>query len=146
MTDITVSGLRVDFEQILKYGNQIRLRYYGQTFGGAGSGYDNDVSLTQSGSDFYTSGIIQPLSNKWSSEDHQFLEQGRIRQTDSKLFVLGTVPTSGVQMKIGIGSPTTGDEYQVLEDGIIAHKLGKDEIVYKKLYVRRLITGSLTGE
>jgi len=141
MTDITASGLRDDFKQILKYGKVCRFRFFSES--GASTGYDDDVSLTQSGTDYFTSGLIQPIKDTRGSTDGVLLEQGKILTNDIKLYVAGDVPTSGT-WRVGIGSPTIGNEYSFIPLGNETWDL--NDSVYKKLYVRVLPNGSLQGE
>lgn len=143
--DVTASGLRTEVEGIIANGEPIRFRYF--TVSGADSGYDDDVTLVQSGTDFWVSGLLQPLNieNPRGSKDAVLLEQGKIKQDDLKLYVLGTVNTSGT-LRIGIGSanPPT-NEYRINDGGVTTWTLGNQD-VYKKLYVSYLTTGSIDGE
>ena len=137
---VNYSQLRTDYSNIEKeFGSVIRIRYYTSAING--SYYDDNASLSKSGSDLWTSGIIQPLSFKRGSYDSTLLEQGKILENDSVLYILGTIQTSGI-FKIGLGSPVV-KEYTYLND--TAWRIN-DDVIYKKLYVRYLPNGSLTGE
>jgi len=139
---LTATEAQTDVQSIIReLGTQIRIKYYNFTIN-AGS-YDDDYSLTQSGTDYWTSGVSQPLSNKQSSADAQLLEIGKLKMTDSKLYISGDVQTSGI-IKIGLGSPVT-EEYSVLQPGAEAWPIGTTN-VYKKVYIRYLPNGSLMGE
>ena len=138
----TGSELKQDFEEILTYGQQVRFRYFNESYG-AGSYYDDDVSLTQSGDDLWVSGLVQPIDQSRGSSDAVLLEQGKILNDDSKLYVMGTVGTSGTY-KIGLGSPVAND-YSPLNTGVISWTIN-DEPIYYKVYIRQLTTGSLMGE
>ncbi len=143
---VTSTSLQKDIEQILKYGEQVRFKYYNTSFG-AGSYYDDDVSYTQSGTDFWTSGLVQPIDTKLGGYDALLLQQGKVVVDDKKCYVLGTVQTSGLgPVKIGMtGSPTTR-QYEILNDGqTISWNVGGSS-VYKKLYLRHIPTGSFIGE
>ncbi len=141
-----VSELQADINQILSYGEQIRLKYYNLSIG-AGSYYDDDVTLTQSGTDLWTSGLIMPMDNRMGGYDALLLQQGKVTLDDKKIYVDGIIPTSGLgPVKIGIGSPTLSREYQILEDGQVTQWHLNGSPIYKKVYVRFLNTGSFLGE
>lgn len=141
-----VSELQDDIKQILSYGEQIRIKYYNLSYG-AGSYYDDDTTLTQSGNDLWTSGLILPIDTRTGGYDALLLQQGKVTLDDKKVYVLGTIQTSGLgPVKIGIGSPTLSREYQILEDGQVIQWHLNGSPVYKKIYVRFLTTGSFLGE
>jgi hypothetical protein len=125
-------------------GEQIRLKYYNQQVTGD---YDDDVTLTQSGTDLWISGAVQPISSKQFSSDSLLLEQGKILLDDKKIYVNGSVQTSGLgPIKIGMnGSPTT-EQYQILNEGQVTQWDLNGIAIYKKLFVRYLNTGSFIGE
>ena len=141
-----VSDLRNDFNEILKYGEQVRFKYYtvGDNFSDY---YDDDTILIQSGSDLWVSGVVQPISSNQYSSDALLKEQGKILFDDKKLYVAGDIQTSGLgPIKIGMdGSPPTM-EYQILEEGQVTTWGVNGSPVYKKLYVRYLNNGSFIGE
>lgn len=154
VTDISTSGLRSDFDQILQYGALCRVKYYTETVGGGGSYYDDSTSLTQSGADFYATGLHYHLDRRRGSEDSVLVEQGRLKETDSVLFFRGDVQTSGI-MKIGIGSPPgsptqgpNGYEFEVVGPGVLVPPRidNAQEFVYKKVYIRWLPLGSFADE
>jgi len=140
----TASDLIQKFNNGLQYGEQIRFKYYNQI---ATGDYDDDTTLTQSGTDFWVSGVVQPINTNQYSSDALLLEQGKILQDDKKLYVEGTVQTSGLgPIKIGLnGSPTT-EQYRILEDGQITDWTINGTIIYKKLYLKYLTNGSFVGE
>lgn len=140
-----VQDFQTGVTEALDFGKLIRIKYY-NTGWGAGSYYDDDVTLTQSGNDLWTSGVVLPISNARGSSDAVMLEQGKILMNDSKVYVAGDVPTSGT-IKIGLGSFTnmSGAEYSLLSEGIMKWEVNATDIL-KKLYVRRLTNGSLVGE
>jgi hypothetical protein len=72
------------------------------------------------------------------------MEQGKLNNSDRKLFVNGSLIINGndLQVKIMIGSP--GDEFAMIPEGCITHEI-EGQNIYKKVFLRRL-TGSLLGE
>ena len=136
------SDFKDGLNEVLKYGQIVRFRYFSMSFG-AGSYYDDDVILTQSGVDLYTSGVILPIDQSRGSSDAVLIEQGKLYSNDTKLYVDGNVPVSGTY-KIGLGSPPT-TEYSVLSDGVVTWNVNADPIV-NKVYIRILPAGSLIGE
>ncbi len=141
---VTADELQKEVKEILNYGEPIRFKYYNISYG-AGSYYDDDVTLTQSGTNAWASGLVQPIDQSRGSTDAILLEQGKILMNDSKIYVLGSVQTSGLgQIKVSIGSPTF-QEYQIINDGTIQWVVNGSP-VYKKIYVRFLTNGSFIGE
>ncbi len=139
---LTGSEVRDSFEEALKYGQLIRLKYYNISYG-AGSYYDDDVTLTQSGTDNWISGLVQPIDASRGSYEASLVEQGKLLNNDSKVYILGNIVTSGT-LKVGLGSPPTS-EYSVLNDGIISWNINGEQVI-KKMYLRYLTNGSLMGE
>ena len=135
--------------EALLYGEQIRFRYFHVGYG-AGSYYDDDVILTVSGDDFWTSGVVLPISNSRGSSDAVLLEQGKILTNDTKLYIDGSINTSGT-WKLGLGSNKVGSpvpiigEYSLLSEGVTKWDVNATPVL-KKLYIRKLPTGSLIGE
>ncbi len=136
------SDFKEGLSEVLKYGQLVRFRYFNSSYG-AGSYYDDDVTLSQSGNDIWVSGVVLPIDQSRGSSDAVLLEQGRLLTDDTKLYVEGTVTCSGTY-KVGLGSPTTG-EYSILNQGVITWRVN-DEPIVNKLYIRMLPTGSLIGE
>ncbi len=135
--------------EAMLYGEQIRFRYFDVGYG-AGSYYDDDVVLTISGNDFWTSGVVLPISNSRGSSDAVLLEQGKILTDDTKLYIDGSVDTSGT-WKLGLGSngvgspvPITG-EYSLLSEGTERWDVNATPVL-KKIYIRKLLIGSMIGE
>jgi len=143
---MTIAGdAQGNFNKILAYGDQVRFKYYNQSIG-AGSYYDDDTTLTQSGTDLWTSGVQQPISSNQYSSDSVLLEQGKILLDDSKLYILGTTVTSGLApIKVGIGSPVR-NEYEILGQGQVTEWGINGTPIYKKIYARILNGGSFVGE
>lgn len=139
-----LSEFQEDFNSMLEFGEQVRFKYYNQVFNDR---YDDDISLTQSGTDFWVSGIVQPISSKQFNSDALLLEQGKILLDDKKIYVAGTVITSGISpIKVGmLGSPTT-EQYQILGEGQVTQWDISGSPVYKKIFLRFLPNGSFVGE
>ena len=126
------------------YGVNCRFKYYTGSI--SDSSYDDRVTLTASGTDTYVSGLFQPLDMERGSADAISIEQGKVLQTDSKLYVIGETDTSGTTIKISVGSPASvGTEYHIIENGVIAWDVNNTP-VYKKIYIRQLTNGSFIGE
>ena len=137
------SDFKDGLNEVLKLGQLVRFRYFNST-AGAGSYYDDNVTLT-SGTDVWVSGIPLPIDTSRGSSDAVLLEQGYLLTNDTKLYVRGAINTSGTY-RIGFpsGNPPT-NEYGVLPDGVITWNVNAEDVV-NKLYIRRLTTGSLSGE
>lgn len=140
MTGITASGLRKDVESMIDYGATCRFRYFNVST--SGTDYDDATTITQSGNDIWVSGLQQPIKDVRGSYEAMLLEQGKINQNDSILYVKGNLNTSGL-VEIGIGSPPSSPTniYALIENGVTPWKIG-GEIVYKKLFVRQINNGS----
>ena len=78
------------------------------------------------------------------TQDAVLMQQGKLLNNDRRLYVAGSVDTSGL-WKLGIGSPT-GDEYSLATDGGVTAWSIADTDIYKKIYLRRLTNGSLAEE
>jgi len=137
------NDLQKKISQILKHGEVVKLRYF------AGSVSDTDFDdaqvLVQSGNDIYTSGIVFALNDKDISSSYNPIisEKGKLTETDKKLYIKGDVVTTDT-MRIGIGSPDY-IWHSVIPNGIKAQP-PTGTIVYKKIYIRELPLGSLSGE
>ena len=148
MVDINATNLRKDLNEILHYGQPVRFRFF--NISGASAAYDDDVVLTQSGTDLWTSGLVQPIviggaNQTRGSNEAVLVEQGKLLNDDLRVYVDGSVNLSGV-WRVGIGSanPPTR-EYSLVPKGITSWPLDINS-VYKKVFVRVLPTGSLIGE
>ncbi len=141
------SDFQTAFSDLREYGQICRFRYYDSVLT-AGSYYDDDVVLNISGNDLWVSGIVLPISNSRGSSDSVLLEQGKILMSDSKLYVAGSITTSGI-FKVGLGSATVGNppggEFSMLGDGVKLWTVN-DTDIFKKIFIRRLTTGSFIGE
>jgi hypothetical protein len=123
-------------------GTPIRVQYFTQAIG---SVWDDDASLTQSGTDLWTSGIHLPLNNSQLG-DAALIEQGKLIQNDSKLFLHGSLLLVGSEytIKINVGSP--GTSYMPIIPGPVSYSVSSTPI-YKKLFIREIGgTGSIFGE
>ena len=136
---VTVSQLQNDVQQAIDSAGVIcRFKYFNYAYPGAGSYYDDGITLTQSGSSLWVSGLVSPVGGK---EAH-LVQQGLLKNDDKVLYVLGTVGTSGL-WQVGIGSGTPTDEYGLIESvGVMSWQIGNVD-VYKKCFLRRLSTGSV---
>lgn len=142
---VDVSGLRLNAQDFIKqYGESVRFRYF--SVSGGSAGYDDNVTLTTSGTDTWVSGLAQPFDLRRGAQEAILSQQGKVFHADLKLYVDGTVVTSGT-FRVGIGSanPPTS-EYAVVDPGVIYSPSVNGGITYKKLIMRRLATGSLVGE
>lgn len=119
-------------------GTQIRLRYFSST---VGSVWDDERTLSVSGT-VWTSGVVFSLNTRQGSSDSVLLQQGKLIDSDKKIYLNGSLITNGSinSVDIQIGSPT-GDLYTTIEDGGNIKEV-QGLPVYKKQFIRRL-TGSL---
>ena len=135
------SNLVTGFNRIVELGGtQLRVRYFNIT---PGSVYDDEVTLSKSGTDLWTSGVIQSLNTRQGSSDSVLLQQGKVIDSDKKIYVDGDLPFNGASQSVDIqiGSPT-GELYTTIPDGGVVKEV-EGLNVYKKQFIRRL-TGSLT--
>lgn len=138
---VIVDCFQTGVAEALSFGQQITIRTY-NTVPGNGSYYDDNIAYTLSGT-VYVSGVILPISNTRGSSDAIALEQGRVLTSDKKLYIEGSVDTSGT-IKISTGSPPI-DGFSLLSKGTSEWDVNATTVL-KKLFIRRLDTGSLTGE
>jgi len=120
-------------------GQQIRVRYYTTVFDDV---YDEAIKLIQSGTNLWTSGLVMPIRGKEGSTESLLLNQGKLIDSDKKMYVNGSLVFTGSTLLVDVqlGSPT-GDLYTTIPDG--GEMWEAEGIpVYKKLFIRRL-TGSL---
>jgi hypothetical protein len=140
--DLTASGIRTTFDEMVLNGTIIRFKYFNCSYSGAD--YDDAVVYSQSGNDVWTSGLFYPIKAKRGSYEAFLLEQGRLTYKDKVLYIRGTIDTSGT-WQVGIGSPSPAtEEYAMIEDGVVAYPV-KNEIVYKKIFIRNLQGGSIVS-
>jgi len=120
-------------------GTLIRVRYYDTVFDDV---YDEATDLIQSGTSLWTSGLVMPIRGKEGSTESVLLNQGKLIDSDKKMYVNGSLLFTGSSLSVDVqlGSPT-GDIYTTIPDG--GEMWEAEGIpVYKKLFIRRL-TGSL---
>ena len=120
-------------------GQSIRFRYFDTTFK-AGS-YDDDITLVRSGTDTWVSGLVQPLGQS----EANLLQQGLLKRDDLKVYVDGTVVTSGT-WKVGIGGSPPAGEYALAEDNMVDSPFVNGSLTYQKMFLRQIPTGSLSQE
>lgn len=120
-------------------GRPIIVEYFS---GAVGSVWDDELTLTRTGS-VWTSGVVFPLDTRDGSTDSLLLEQGKLINDDKKLYVNGSLITTGSisQSTIQLGS---GNVYTIIPDGGIVQEVAGTPI-YKKLFIRKLTAGSLLG-
>jgi hypothetical protein len=130
------------FQNIInKGGKQVAIKYF---YHNIGSIYDDDVVLTQSGATLWTSGIVLPLNGQ---ADGFLIEQGVLTNNDQKMYVHGSLTFVGLigsvtQVQISLGSNDITEQYTIISDGTKRYDV-QDTPIYKKVYLRRLPTGSL---
>ena len=147
-TDIVKMGLKEDLSNgmmkiIETAGTPMRIQYFTQT---AGSVWDDDTTLAQSGTDLWTSGVVLPINAHFGQSEGLLVEQGKLLSNDQKLYMHGSVLSVGSEFKfkVGMGSPI-GGEYSLVGPAIIAPEVESTPI-YRKVYIRRLTNGSLVGQ
>jgi len=125
---------------IQRGGRPIMFQYYSSVIG---SVWDDDVTLSQSGADLWTSGIVLPLNNSRGSEDGFLVEQGKIRNDDIKLFTRGDLLFTGSELQVRIQLGSAQPEHYSLIGGVTRTEVGGGP-VYKRAFIRRITTpGSL---
>ena len=135
------------FRKIIeRAGTPIRVQYFTTIYDDT---YDESISLVQSGGDLWTSGVFFSLSNKPGHSDSILLEQGKLINGDSKLFIHGSLLLTGSELsiKITIGSPASIDtNYSLITPGPISYSVSNTPI-YKVVYIRKIGgMGSLFNE
>ena len=143
---LTPEDIRNDFKKFVGlYGEVVRIRYF--TPSGADANYDDEVTLIRSGNDTYTSGIRYPIKATRGSHTALLLEQGRIQQSDTKLYIPGDIQTSGI-VRVGFGGnpPNGTNEYSIIEEGVEAPPLVGGQTPFNGMFIWYLTTGSLAYE
>lgn len=141
---VTAANLRVDFNDLMsEIGQVVRIKTYVGSSDGSGSNWDNIGSYT-TGTTTYCLGFKQPLGKDTAGDDLKFMQEGRLRVDDSKIFITGSVNLSGARVKLGLGSPSYV-EYTYLFEGERHHNIA-GTTVYKEIYIRELPNGSYYGE
>ncbi len=135
------TGLFVDAQSFINNnGENIRFCFFDTTHA-SGNVYDDDVTLAKSGNDINVSGLVQPLN----SNEAQLLQQGALLTDNLKVYVAGNTELSGT-WKLGIGGSPPANEYSLSEKNVTYSPFVNGSIIYKKLFVTRLTTGSLALE
>jgi len=145
---VNPTALRNDFkEAVQEFGEVVRFRYFNGSR--ATTSYDDDVAMVTSGTDLFVSGIINPIDKGLrGSNESVLMQQGLLKNNDLRCYIEGGVAEASGNWRIGRGgSPAPGtNEYSLAtENGVIAWDVGGTKI-YDKIYLRKLSTGSLTGE
>ena len=141
MTDI-FSQLRNDAKSIMY--NRVRLKYY---TGSVSNTEWDEMTLTQSGSDVWTSGLCFPVKASEGSDEPILREQGKVKMSDKILFVPGDTDLNELPngaIKIGIGSPVDA-EHSIIPNGVFRYP-AVGTATYKKVFCRELTNGSFAGE
>lgn len=139
---VDATSLRTTFNEVVKdVGLPIRFRFF--TVSRDSDDYDDENNLLASGNDVWVSGVVQPIDRTRGSKESVLLQQGKLLQDDQRLYVAGSIDTSGT-WRVGLGSPID-QEYSMAEAGVIAWPV-ENVNVYKKVYIRALPNGSLAGE
>jgi len=137
---MVTTRLREGFTYLLGQASQsFRIRYF---TGSTGSVWDDDMIYSQSGSDLWVSGIIMPLGGVNGATESELLQQGKLLNSDKKIYVNGSVSFNGslYQIDIMVGSP--GDLYSTILDGGHGWTVSANPI-YTRQYIRRLTGSSL---
>ena len=135
---VLAAELLTDVQSLINtHGEILRIRKFTRTLN-TGS-FDDEILLT-SGVDTWGSGLIQSLG--WN--DNVLIQQGLLFKDDLKCYVDGSVNLSGT-WKLGLGSPTV-NEYALASNNMVESPQINGSIVYQKVFLRRLTTGSLFGE
>jgi len=121
------------------YGQAVRFRYFVGSIG-AGS-YDDDISLFKEGNDTWVSGLVQPIGKA----ENDLVQQGLLKTDDLKVYFDSSVNVSGT-WRLGIGGSPPAQEYGLTEDNLRNSPLINGSVIYHKVFVRKLTTGSLVGE
>jgi len=136
-----VTEIQTDFDSLIgRYGRTIRFTRF--EVSGASAGYDDEVTLG-SAVISWESGLIQPVKDVTGTINAVLIEQGKVLLNDSVVYINGNISTSGT-FRVGLGSPPTEDFF-VIDDGITPWPVN-GSVVYKKMIVRRLTTGSFMHE
>lgn len=130
---------------IRKSGQPIEIRYYSQTIG---SVWDDEVTLSQSGTSLWASGIVLPVTGKQGTAEAILMEQGKLIDGDKRLYVDGTIGFIGseFQVKIQLGSISEPTEfYTTIPIGLYSPGVSNQRI-YGRQYIRRMTGSLLIGE
>jgi hypothetical protein len=136
---VSAASLQFEFSKAVEeFGSKMRFQYF--VASGAAANYDDNVAYTQTGSTVWCNGIINIMTSTQGSNDAILLERGRVLQSDLKVYVGGSINTSGI-FTVGLGSPVT-QVYTIIPQGTDAPMVDNTPI-YKMMFLRALTTGSL---
>jgi hypothetical protein len=107
----------------------------------AGSQYYDDYMTQVNAGSSWISGLIFPVKAKTGSNEALLMEQGKLLTNDKVIFIKGSVNVNSSGLLVGIGSPVN-KYYTLIADGITTYEVNGSP-VYKKLYVRHTINGSI---
>ena len=142
------NDLKNDFDDaVSEHGEMVRFRFFSQALAGAGSSFDDNMNLVQSGTDLWLPGMPQPVNKRGidSSSVGVKQERGRDQMADTFLFVTGSLTfDENIPFKVNIGSGTV-NEHSLLPGGANTWPVAGVNI-YNKLSLRFLPGGSLSGE
>ena len=144
MTALTIGEqLAIDFSgNVALYGRLMQLKHYVPTY--SGTAYDQNY-LTASGATQYAYAMDFPIGGNGGGQDFKLLAQGQIQYDDHKMFFNPYINFSGAHVKISISGTSITEIYAALPDGALTHSVQGIDI-YKKVFVRKLNTGSFAGE
>jgi len=138
----TYSEMLAQFKSVVdKYGEPVLFTYLLDTH--SGTAYDDEPTVTTSGTSTWVQAKTQPLSLQKNSYDRFLLEQGKILMDDRVMFIPGSVAISQ-SVRFGTGSPTPSRWFSMIGEPVSHFVNGS--IVYKKMYVRTLTAGLFIGE
>ena len=80
---VTGTVLLKDAKQILLYGQRIRIKHF--VISGANAGYDDDITLTESGTNVWATGLTFPIKSEFGSTEANLMEQGKLISNNKNL-------------------------------------------------------------
>lgn len=133
MVGIDPAGLREDFVNSVESAGTgfVITNWSGGGLLYSGTSYDEEYPITASGTGVSGVGFFLPLSDRYSSEDAQYVKEGRLWRGDIKMFLAGSVSIdTNSTVKINNGSV-----YDVLSMGVIPYVVS-GTTVFKKVFLR----------
>ena len=121
-------------------GTQIRIRYYNPIFDDV---YDEETELTELSS-IWISGVVLPVNSREGSDDSVLLQQGKLIDSDKKIYVNGSIAFTGSTHLVDIQLGISGALYTTIPDGGIMYE-AEGIPVYKKQFIRAgsLVNGNI---
>lgn len=138
MTFVAAPLLNNGMTEIFHAANQVYVKLINYYV--SGTNYDDVLTQNLIGS-YWTSGLVFPVKNKQGSEEALLIEQGKLSTKDKIIFFPGSTTLNSSGIVFGLGSPVS-DYYALMQDGISLYTVNGSNI-YKKVWARRTITGSL---